>query len=260
MMPVSRLLVPAALAAVLWTTAAVAHAQTPQMPASSPTQEPITSGRPFRGTFGGGADNREQTLTFTGSLGAGFESEYLIAPADGSEVTDQGGGGFGAGSANIAYALNRERASMNASVGATTFYYDRSDMSWVHAFNVNASQSLQIALTAKGHTVKAVQDGPSALRVLEAFAPDVILLDIGLPEIDGYEVARRIRATPAGRSVTLLAITGWGQEQDRRRARESGFDRHLTKPVEGTALEALIAAGAGPMPSDNRSSLSVSSS
>jgi len=107
--------------------------------------------------------------------------------------------------------------------------------------NVDAAHSLQIALTLKGHTVQAVHDGPNALRVLETFAPDVILLDIGLPEIDGYEVARRIRASPAGRSVTLLAITGWGQEQDRRRARESGFDRHLTKPVEGTALDALIA-------------------
>lgn len=68
------------------------------------------------------------------------------------------------------------------------------------------------------------------------------LLDIGMPDMDGYEVARQIRALPHGRSVRLLALTGWGQEEDKRRALEAGFDEHLTKPVEPALLEALLSA------------------
>ena len=140
----SRLLLPAAVAAVLTTTAAAAFAQTPQMPSSAPSQGSLTAGRPFRGTFGGGVDGREQTITFTGSLGAGFESSYLTVPAGSEDVADPGGGGMGAGSATLSYALGRPRASLNASVNASTFYYDRSDQSLVPSYRASGSQSLQI--------------------------------------------------------------------------------------------------------------------
>jgi CheY-like chemotaxis protein len=73
------------------------------------------------------------------------------------------------------------------------------------------------------------------------FRPDVALLDLGMPKLNGLEVARRIRGQPWGRQMVLVAVTGWGQEEDRRRAMEAGFDRHLTKPVDPAVLEKLLA-------------------
>jgi CheY-like chemotaxis protein len=80
-----------------------------------------------------------------------------------------------------------------------------------------------------------------ALEAAAEFRPDVVLLDVGLPKINGYEVARQIREQPWGRGMALLALTGWGQEEDKRRAWEAGFDHHMTKPVEAAALEKLLA-------------------
>ena len=80
-----------------------------------------------------------------------------------------------------------------------------------------------------------------ALRAAEARPPQVALLDIGLPGMDGYELARRLRARPGLARAVLVALTGWGQEEDRRRAREAGFDHHLVKPVELSALRELLA-------------------
>jgi CheY-like chemotaxis protein len=107
--------------------------------------------------------------------------------------------------------------------------------------NEDAAESLQRILEIYGHTVRAVGDGSAALEALETFRPSVVLLDIGLPDVDGYEVARRIRATRHGHNICLCAITGWGQAEDKRRAREAGFDEHMTKPVDLGALTALIA-------------------
>jgi CheY-like chemotaxis protein len=81
----------------------------------------------------------------------------------------------------------------------------------------------------------------AALDVAAAFKPDVALLDIGMPKLNGYEVARGIRQQPWGRSVVLVALTGWGQAEDRRRSREAGFNLHLVKPVSPAALEKLLA-------------------
>ena len=107
--------------------------------------------------------------------------------------------------------------------------------------NVDAAESLAETLRILEITVETAHDGRGALRAASAFGPDVIILDIGLPDLDGYEVARRLRET-MGREVRLIALTGWGQERDRQRAREAGFDEHWTKPVELTAL--LNALGA----------------
>ena len=85
-------------------------------------------------------------------------------------------------------------------------------------------------------------DGADAVREAEAFGPDVVLLDIGLPGMDGHEAARRIRALPHGRQVLLVAVTGWGQEEDRRRSSEAGFDHHMVKPVRAAVLEELLAS------------------
>ncbi len=108
--------------------------------------------------------------------------------------------------------------------------------------NVDAADSLCKLLELDGHDVRVAHGSRAALECVEAFAPDVVLLDIGLPELDGYEVARRIRAGARGPDVLLVALTGWAQDADKRRARDAGFDRHLTKPVDIGELEALIAA------------------
>ncbi len=93
-----------------------------------------------------------------------------------------------------------------------------------------------------GHEVYVAYDGPSAVDAAAAFVPDLALLDIGLPGINGYDVARRIREQPELRRVVLVAQTGWGQEEDRRRSREAGFDYHIVKPLEIGVLKQLLAA------------------
>ena len=100
-------------------------------------------------------------------------------------------------------------------------------------------ESLQELLEALGHRVEAAADGEQALARALAQRPDVALVDIGLPRIDGYEVARRMRQA-LGTDVLLLALTGYGQPEDRARAAEAGFDLHLTKPVELGTLELLL--------------------
>lgn len=92
---------------------------------------------------------------------------------------------------------------------------------------------------ARGDRVRIAYDGVEALAAEEAFRPDTILLDIGMPRLSGYEVARRVREL-RGDSVLIVAITGWGQEQDRLRAKQAGFDHHFTKPVEIASLMEII--------------------
>jgi signal transduction histidine kinase/ActR/RegA family two-component response regulator len=107
--------------------------------------------------------------------------------------------------------------------------------------NVDAAVSLRAALQLRGHAVEMAHDAPASLCVLKTFSPEVVLLDIGLPEIDGYQLARHIRSLPDGDKLLLVAITGWGQEDDRVRAHEAGFDEHMTKPVSLQALQAAMA-------------------
>jgi CheY-like chemotaxis protein/two-component sensor histidine kinase len=106
--------------------------------------------------------------------------------------------------------------------------------------NQDAADSLAMLLEAAGHEVATAHGGESALSIASTFQPAVALLDIGMPDLDGYEVAKRLRTAPWGRSMYLIAITGWGQEEDKRRALGAGFDFHLTKPIELHQLEALL--------------------
>jgi two-component system CheB/CheR fusion protein len=103
--------------------------------------------------------------------------------------------------------------------------------------NVDAADSMALLLRLSGHEVVAAYDGPAALEVAETFEPEIVLIDIGLPVMDGYEVARRMRQHPALKAALLLAITGYGRAQDRREAAVAGFNHHLTKPV---SLEELL--------------------
>jgi signal transduction histidine kinase len=108
--------------------------------------------------------------------------------------------------------------------------------------NLDSAESLGLLLETLGADVQVAHDGPSALELFSASHPSIVLLDIGMPDMDGYEVARTLRARyPATRS-TLVALTGWGQEEDRRRARDAGFDHHLVKPAQMEALQRLLAS------------------
>jgi signal transduction histidine kinase/ActR/RegA family two-component response regulator len=111
--------------------------------------------------------------------------------------------------------------------------------------SVDAALSLAGLLEAMGHDVRTTHDGSGALEAARTYAPDVVVLDIGLPQMDGYEVARRLRSQPAMEHVLLLALTGYGREEDRRRCREAGFDHHLVKPVDPATLQELLATRAG---------------
>jgi signal transduction histidine kinase len=106
--------------------------------------------------------------------------------------------------------------------------------------NRDALDSLATLLQCDGHEVHTAGDGAEALEVAAQCKPDVVLLDIGMPKLDGYEVARRIRAEPWGKAAVLIALTGWGQDEDRRRSREVGFDSHLVKPLDPEALSTLL--------------------
>jgi CheY-like chemotaxis protein len=105
---------------------------------------------------------------------------------------------------------------------------------------------LQIA----GHQTFVAHDGVAAIEAMEEHRPHIVLLDIGLPGLNGYEVCRRARQQPWGKDIVLVALTGWGQEKDRRESREAGFDGHLVKPVDYVALTALLNSFAAAETSD----------
>ena len=107
--------------------------------------------------------------------------------------------------------------------------------------NVDAAQSLATLLEMSGHEVRLAYDGLSALEAAIAYQPEVVLLDIGLPGLDGYEVAQRIRQQAALKSIMLVALTGYGQESDRQRSQNAGFDHHLVKPADFDKIENLLA-------------------
>ena len=110
----------------------------------------------------------------------------------------------------------------------------------------DAADSLVMMLGMMGHDLRTTYDGRQAIGLAEHFRPDLVLLDIGMPEMSGHDVARRIRKEPWGRAMVLVALTGWGQEDDRRRSREAGFDTHLVKPVDPADLVRMIGSLRGP--------------
>jgi CheY-like chemotaxis protein len=108
--------------------------------------------------------------------------------------------------------------------------------------NKDGADSLAMLLKLGGHETFTASDGREALARFAEFCPDVVLLDIGLPGMSGFEVCRRIRGHPGGRESMLIAVTGWGQEEDRQRSFEAGFDGHLVKPVNHDLLMQLLAS------------------
>jgi PAS domain S-box-containing protein len=112
--------------------------------------------------------------------------------------------------------------------------------------NRDAAESLALLLRLSGHEVRTAHDGVEAVETAAASRPEMVFLDIGMPKLNGYDVARKIRQEPWGKGVGLIAVTGWGQDEDRRRSQAAGFDHHLTKPVDPAALESLLAADQPP--------------
>ena len=107
--------------------------------------------------------------------------------------------------------------------------------------NEDGAELMSVLLKLQGHTVEVAHDGVAALKSAAAFDPDVVLLDIGLPGLDGYAVAKQLRDTATGRLPCLIAMTGYGTDEDRRRTQEAGFDHHVVKPIEPADLNALLA-------------------
>ena len=108
--------------------------------------------------------------------------------------------------------------------------------------NRDSADTLAMLLRVLGHEVRTAYDGEQGIQAAEALRPDVALLDIGMPGLNGYDACRRIREQPWGKGILLIALTGWGQEEDRRRTEEAGFNRHLVKPVDPAALVDLLAS------------------
>jgi CheY-like chemotaxis protein len=106
--------------------------------------------------------------------------------------------------------------------------------------NRDTAGSMARLLGLIGNEVEAAHDGPSAIEAARKLEPDFILLDIGLPVMDGYEVVRRLRQEPCCQATVIIAVSGYGQEEDRRRCREAGFDHHLVKPVDFDKLISLM--------------------
>ena len=116
--------------------------------------------------------------------------------------------------------------------------------------NLDTAESLSLLLELLGHEVAQAHTGASGVELVQEVHPDVVLCDIGLPEMDGFAVARALRADPGSDDLKLVAITGYGQEEDKRKGAEAGFDRYLVKPVHPDALFELLATYAPHEPDD----------
>jgi CheY-like chemotaxis protein len=130
--------------------------------------------------------------------------------------------------------LNDERATVDAPVCRVLLVDDNRDV----------ATSMCRFVRLLGHDVRVAFDGAEAMQVADEFRPDVVLMDIGMPKLNGYDVAQRLRSEQWGQQMTLVAVSGWGREADRRRSIQSGFDRHMTKPIEPLALEAFLETSA----------------
>ena len=111
--------------------------------------------------------------------------------------------------------------------------------------NRDAAMSLSMLVDLLGYESRTAYDGLEALQVADGFLPDVVLLDLGMPRMDGLEACRRMRQRPWGARAALIAVTGWGQQDDHRKTQDAGFDQHLVKPVEPDYLTQLLAELSG---------------
>jgi PAS domain S-box-containing protein len=177
----------------------------------------------------------------TGGLGIGLALSRKIAEMHDGTLTAQSEGP----DKGAEFTLRVPLAQPQVSSGTIPTGRDRVASSGAHRVlvvddNADAASTLDMLLRSLGHETCVVHDGAAALKMANQFRPDVVLLDIGMPGLDGYEVARRLRAMKKGNTFRIIAVTGWGQEADRQKSREAGFDVHLVKPVEPTDLVRVL--------------------
>ncbi|MBP3955537.1 response regulator [Gemmata sp. G18] len=176
-----------------------------------------------------------------GGLGIGLSLVKRLVEMHGGEVTVESPGADRGSTFAVRLPLAPDAPVVPASNSSVRAARGQSRRVLVVDDNADAADSLSELLALSGHKTETAQSGPEALRAAARFRPELVFLDIGLPGMDGYEVARTLRAAPGSRATVLVALTGWGTEEDRKRSAEAGFDFHLTKPVETEQLEGLLA-------------------
>jgi PAS domain S-box-containing protein len=175
-----------------------------------------------------------------GGLGIGLSLVKRIAELHGGSVTATSPG-VGLGSEFVVRipALDAQKAGKNESLDSAEGHGSRRKILVVDD-NEDAAESLAALLSISGHETRMAHDGPDALQQAERFHPDIVFLDIGMPTLDGHETARLIRQQPWGKEMVLIALTGWGQSEDRRRSKEAGFNHHLVKPADPAMVQKLL--------------------
>jgi signal transduction histidine kinase/DNA-binding LytR/AlgR family response regulator len=177
-----------------------------------------------------------------GGLGIGLALvKRLVEMHEGSIVAESPGNGLGSTFIVRLPAAEPEAPPGPASTPALEAPADSTLRVLVVDDNLDAAETLAMLVELAGHTTRVAHSGQEALDLAAEFTPRLIFLDIGLPILDGYAVARRLRADPRHAGLTLVALTGWGSEDDRRRTHEAGFDHHLTKPAEVSDIERILA-------------------
>ena len=175
-----------------------------------------------------------------GGLGIGLSLVKTLVQMHGGSVAVRSGGLDEGSAFTVELPLLEKQAQQPAPVQSAPSQASASARILVVEDNDDGREMLTTLLEISGYEVEAVGDGQQALVAAEQFRPDIVLLDLGLPLMDGYEVCRRLRGMPAG-SAAIIALTGWGAERDRQRTAEAGFDAHLTKPVEPSVLQECLA-------------------
>jgi PAS domain S-box-containing protein len=177
-----------------------------------------------------------------GGLGIGLSLVRRIAEMHGGTV-EAHSEGAGRGSEFVVRipAIEPRQLAVNATAAAASVPNHKRRILVVDD-NTDAAESLAALLAISGHETRLAHDGLQAVEEAREFKPDVVFLDIGMPSIDGHETARRIRQEPWGRDMVLVALTGWGQLEDRRRSKEAGFNHHLVKPADPNVVAKLIAS------------------
>jgi PAS domain S-box-containing protein len=174
-----------------------------------------------------------------GGLGIGLSLVKRIIELHGGAVTAQSEG-LGLGSEFIVRLPAIEGARTEINEGPTRAAAPARRKILVVDDNADAAESLAALLSINGHETRMAHDGPEALQQAERFQPDVVFLDIGMPTLDGHETAKLIRRQPWGKDMVLVALTGWGQNEDRKRSKDAGFNHHLVKPADPEVVEKLL--------------------
>jgi CheY-like chemotaxis protein len=179
----------------------------------------------------------------TGGLGIGLALVKGLVEMHGGRVEAQSRG-LGLGSVFTVRLPALQREPERASVGSPGDHVMRAGSKrriLVVDDNHDSAESMVMMLTLLGNEVQMARDGVEAVRVAEQFRPEIILMDVGMPRLNGLDATRQIRSEPWGRTMTIVALTGWGQQSDRLQSKEAGCDSHLVKPVNLAELEELLA-------------------